>query len=255
MTAETPAAKRMKKAHRSPSYPAIDLETALERARKLLEKEGRTSAPLAAVAQHWGYSPKSSAGLLGVAALKKYGLIVESGAGPTRSFKLSPFALSILLDERPDSVERANAIKEAALRPSIHKELWEKYEGSIPSDATLRHHLRLERNFADNAVGEFIAELRRTIEFAKLGESDTLSGSEDQIQNPRSDTDMTANTPVAGGHKQQGADRTMRVVQLPLSASKWATLQAPFPISEEAWKRMLSVLDAMKPALTEPSEE
>jgi hypothetical protein len=258
MAEESSATKRTKKTHRSPSYPAIDLETALQRARVLLDKEGRTSAPLAAVAQHWSYTPKSSAVLLTVAALKKYGLVEESGSGPTREFRLSQLALKILMDERPDSTERVNAIREAALKPAIHSELWQKYEGSIPSDATLRHYLRLDRKFAESAVGEFIAEFRRTIDFAGLTESDTLSESESDIQTQRSEA-MTAPIPIAGGRQQQGA-QTMRGVQLPLSATKWATLQAPFPLSEAAWKQMMDVLNAMKPALTEsgkrqPDEE
>lgn len=40
-----------------------------------------------------------------------------------------------------------------------------------------------------------------------------------------------------------------RSVQLPLSATTWATLSAPFPLSDEAWGQMIMVLNAMKPAL------
>ena len=40
-----------------------------------------------------------------------------------------------------------------------------------------------------------------------------------------------------------------RVVQLPISQSEWAALQAPFPLTEEKWEQMLDVLNAMKPAL------
>ncbi len=45
------------------------------------------------------------------------------------------------------------------------------------------------------------------------------------------------------------ADRPMRTLQLPYSATEWATLQAAFPLSEAEWDRMLAILNAMKPAL------
>jgi len=45
------------------------------------------------------------------------------------------------------------------------------------------------------------------------------------------------------------ADRPMRTLQLPYSATAWATLQATFPLSEAEWDRMLAVLTAMKSAL------
>jgi hypothetical protein len=42
-----------------------------------------------------------------------------------------------------------------------------------------------------------------------------------------------------------------RTIPLPLSTEDdcWATLTAAWPISEDAWARMLHILDTMKPAL------
>ena len=42
-----------------------------------------------------------------------------------------------------------------------------------------------------------------------------------------------------------------RTIQLPLSISEWATLEAGFPLSETKWNQMLAVLTAMKPALVQ----
>lgn len=44
-------------------------------------------------------------------------------------------------------------------------------------------------------------------------------------------------------------DGNVRDIQLPLSADSWATLRAQFPMSEAAWQRLMTLLDAMKPAL------
>ena len=50
---------------------------------------------------------------------------------------------------------REKAIREAALAPTIHQELWEEYNGNIPSDATLRIELR-KKKFTESAIEEFI---------------------------------------------------------------------------------------------------
>src|SRR5262245_42753968 len=95
-----------RKKERSPNYPAIDLETALARARVLREKEGRNFTPVSAVFKHWGYSSRSSGGLTTLAALKRFGLLDEQGAADSRQVRLSQFAQKILLDDRPGSQER-----------------------------------------------------------------------------------------------------------------------------------------------------
>jgi len=45
-----------------------------------------------------------------------------------------------------------------------------------------------------------------------------------------------------------------RSVQLPVPGTSWVTLQAAFPLSEDAWDQMIMLLNAMKPGLTTPDE-
>ncbi len=240
-----------KRRERSPSYPAIDLEKALDRTRELREKEGRHFAPVGAVVQHWGYTTKSSGGIVTLAALRKFGLIDEQGSGENRQVRPSSLALKILLDERPDSRERSAALQEAALSPAIHAELWQQYEGSLPSSQNLSHELRLKRGFTDTAAAELIEEFRRTIAFARLAESDTMSGQgEDKAKGE--DEHRMAPSPSHDTKQQQHPvlpEPALRTIQLPLSIDQWATLAAPFPITDLAWTQMIAVLDAMKPAL------
>lgn len=42
---------------------------------------------------------------------------------------------------------------------------------------------------------------------------------------------------------------TPKVITLALSPSKWALLEAPFPVSEDEWAQMMRVLEAMRPGL------
>jgi hypothetical protein len=164
------------KRQRSPAYPGINLAQAIKRADEFYQHEKRNPAGFNAAAQHWGYSATSSGVLITAAALKSFGLMteLESGSGG-RTFKISELGLRIVADKRPDSSERDAAIRQAALMPKIHAQLWRKYNGSLPSDTELSHRLNWDWQFNENAIPVFIKEFRDTISFAKLSESDTIS--------------------------------------------------------------------------------
>ncbi len=153
---------------RSPSYPYLDLQGALEKAAILWHAEGRHAASISVVMQHWGYREESSTGYSCVAALKKFGLVDHDGMGETRQIKLSGLALRILLDDDPQSDERRAALREAALGPRIHAELWERYGIDLPSDQSLKRFLVLERSFNEASVDELLAEYKATMAFAGL---------------------------------------------------------------------------------------
>ena len=166
---------------RSPAYPAIDLPAAIKRAGVIYAHEKRNSVSFVIAAEHWGFKAKSSGALTTVAALKSFGLIkdVESASG--RRIQLTETALRILLDERPESVDRLTLVKQAALSPKMHQILWKKYGTELGSEADLRHQLIFDYKFNENAVSDFIKEYKDTIVYAKLTDSDTISqGTEDK---------------------------------------------------------------------------
>ena len=160
------------KKQRSPSYPGIPLQEAIERARLFYKKEGKHEALVPTAITHWGYSSKSSGGLITVAALKTYGLMADKGGGTDRKVFLTPFGLNLILDERTVSPDRDRAIQQAALTPKIMAELWAKYGRDLPSHETLRHYLRVEREFNDNAVNDVIKVYQANLDFARLGQED-----------------------------------------------------------------------------------
>lgn len=177
--ASVEAAAAARKRTRSPAYPYVNLEDALERAKQFYGHEGRNAANISVVGKHWGYTEGSSSTAQTVAALISYGLMQDEGTGDKRAVRLTNSALRILLDTRPDSSERAELIKQAALSPKIHRQLWDKWE-SLPSDASLRHILLFdwETPFNENTVDYFIKEFRETIAFAKLSKADKAGGKE-----------------------------------------------------------------------------
>lgn len=245
-TTETPADEtsvEKKGKPRSPGYPGIDLERALSLASVIHSHEGTQEAPLTAVWQDWGMTPKSGPARVYVAALKRFGLL-DGGVGKVR---LSRLALDIIQDEREDSTERVARIKDAARKPEIHAELWEKYQGKLPSDANIKWYLTRERGFTNRGADELIQQFRRTISFARLDagdlqseqQGDKLIGEEGKRVGAR-----TADILPPGG--------PVREVPIPIPGSAWPILKASFPLTKDAWNKMLVVLKAMEDGLTLP---
>lgn len=260
---------------RSPGYPGIDLQNALRRAWEFYTQEKRNAANIGVAVEHWGFKPKSSGGLVAVAALKAFGLLGDTGSGKGRKVQLTELALRILLDKRPDSAERDAAIKEAALRPKIHAALWAKYLADLPSDDNLRHELIFERKFNENAVGDFIREYRETIGYAKLKNSDTVSGSEEdkteESQMPRSDQRLTGVTdpppvpktptdwmaPAGSGEPQRSQATAVKAqppaveISVPVGTTDdgtvvFARIAFGAPLRKEMLNRLKQVLNALE---------
>ena len=108
------------------------------------------------------------------ATLISFGLLKDEGTGDKRKLQLTlEAALRILLDRVP-TAERAELIKQVALLPKIHKQLWDRWGQSRPSNVEVRH--RVDRGvgapFNDKSVDGFIKEYSETIRFAKLDQSD-----------------------------------------------------------------------------------
>jgi hypothetical protein len=150
---------------RSPSFPFISLPEALERARAFFDREHRHETEPEVAVRHWGYSPRSSGGNQTLAALRAFGLLEMVGEGKVR---LTERAVRILLDEREESPEREQLLRQAALSPALHSRIWERYKGVLPSDATLRLYLVADEGFNERSVDEFIAELKETLEHAGI---------------------------------------------------------------------------------------
>jgi hypothetical protein len=232
---------------RSPNFPYIPLEQALARAAIIWQHEHRHDVAPETVVEHWGYSPKSSGGRQTIAALRHFGLLEGRGD----KIRLTQLAQSIMLGEQ-GSPQWLQDLREAALRPSVHKEIWDKYDGHLPSDQNLRRYLIMERSFSEGGAAELISELRATFEFAKLeeGEADNLfSGSGDNF---------AADEPMASTFTEHPLSNTRqrsnRQIQLPYSPTAWAVLQASFPLTDDEWDQMLAVLTAMRPALVKQDD-
>ena len=164
-----------RKKDRSPNFPFISLEAAIDRARAFYEEERRGSAPVARAAKHWKYSPASSGLLQTIAALKSYGLMVDEGPGAERRLKLTEMALRIILDTRTGSSERLELIKRAALNPSVSSDVHGNWPDGLPSEDTVNHYLIFERGFAPQNASRAVKILKDNQRIAALYSGDYLS--------------------------------------------------------------------------------
>jgi hypothetical protein len=255
------------KKHRSPAYPAVDLAEALQKAEALRKEAGRNEVHVEVAMGAMGFAPKSGWGMAVLSALLKYGLLDDEGKGETRKVKLTSLALEILLDDRPDSPERIERLKRAALLPAIHKEIWDRYQGALPGDGTLRVYLRRDRRFGDSAADEVTKVFRSTVAYARLGEPVSMSPATEDKNEFAGELTMTPPETITGQgvSEQQKNDhptdngtprnapsqRTNRTVQIPLTkAPSWALLQVPFPMTAEDWQELLEFLNLMESPLT-----
>jgi len=229
-----------RKRTRSPAYPFINLETALNRARQFYDKEQRNAANITVATKHWGFVEGSSNGWSTVAALISFGLMEDEGTGDRRIVRLTQSALRILLDNRQDSAERTELIKNAALAPKIHRQIWEKWGTGLPSDAQLRHTLLFdwETPFNENAVDSFISEYRSTVAYSKLAESDKDGTSEIQEEGripeeSPADLPRTVNPVSEGVPAVSPKPRTLVVPEVPaIPTSKMHMQEFVVPLSD-----------------------
>ncbi|TFC06756.1 hypothetical protein [Cryobacterium mannosilyticum] len=263
----TAAGKRSR--GRSPAYPAIGLEKAVQRVRLLWLKDKQYSVPVSTVAPIWGYASLNGPAALTVSALVKFGLVDSEGSKDDRTIAVTDLAVQIL--NHPSSDARREYLKEAALLPPIHVEMWDLYGVHLPSDANLLWKLVRERGFTDTGAKEFIREYRETIAFAELGVDDA---SEADLEEPLDDVvemvDVAVpeallsptrpglgviagfTTPVTLVDPNSATPLIQNYpIPIALQGRPPVIVSGAFPLSDAEWAQFTAVLEAMRPVLVQ----
>jgi hypothetical protein len=176
-----------------------------------------------------GYSFNSSTGKLALAAMRSFELFENVQGGTNATVKLTTLALDIASDYVRESAKWWEAVKQVALAPNVHRQLWDKYGPNLPADDELRRYLVRELKFNDNAVGPFIQEYKNTIEFAKLSEPDIIdedngesSDHDDNSPPPSPKSRLDRNRRVTTGLKEDvfSLDEGSVILQWPERLSK-----------------------------------
>jgi hypothetical protein len=242
-------------------FPFVALGRAIERARELYKVANGYEVPIGTAVGAWGYAEKSSGGQQTAAALKAFGLIEDVGGGDIRKVKLTDFAMRIIRDPRDISPDRDALIREAALKPTIHRDIIEKYAGMPPSDEALKAYLLMDRGLKDEAVPEFIREFAATMSFAKIAESGTIQDMREEGSPPASETSM-AQAPVTAPSQapnpsdiaRQLLEESVTSVRYPKAKSPMlkevfnldegpVTLEFPSDLSQESYEDLKDQLD------------
>lgn len=186
-----------KKAVRSPNYPSLSLGDALTKARSIYDAENRLPATPQVLLGHMGYdNPETGPAGRAFSALRQYGLITEPEPG---RWRVSDNCFRYF--ELPEaSPERLSILREAGRSPALFKDLLGRYKDVLPSDASLRSDLVLEKGFNTNTVADFIKVFRATINLAKLlegGYTPTDAGEPEGQSKPAGGTPVQQQPPAA----------------------------------------------------------
>jgi hypothetical protein len=214
--------------------------------RELYERERQHPTAVETIVRHWGYKSMSGPANLSLAALKKFGLLTDEGRGSERRGRLTHLAVDIIAN--PDPTVRTNAIKQAALLPSMHQELWGKYQNSLPSDAKLRWELEGQRGFTPRGAEDFIRQYKQTVAFAQLDSDDqtTLAATSDSEDE---EVIVGQDEPAQRQSFARPIDNSAARFPIPIFNGKIVVVEGEFPLSEEDWNQFMTVLGVMKPAL------
>ncbi|NEA32137.1 hypothetical protein [Streptomyces sp. SID13031] len=249
-------------------YPSLNLEQAIERARVLFERERYNAAPIDLVARHWGFKTiKTGPASTAYSAVKQFGLLDETGSGDQRKASISQRARAILT--APEDVRRSE-IREAALEPTMNRQIWERYGIHTGSPETFNWHLISEMGFSDTGAREFAKQYEATIHFAGLMDEEFPASVETDRDDLGSlDSSAASNYPVAptvdvwqastGERVEVPVHHTPSTVRpsrhaIPLVGGKVVILEGEFPLTEAAWQGFMTVLQAFKPGLVQQDQ-
>jgi hypothetical protein len=235
--------KPRKPGKRSPGYPMISLDEAIQKAKILWDKDKNNDIPLAAAYEHLGYKSKGGYPARIIAALKKFELISEKQNG----IKLTEEAVDLVLHE-PSDERYIEIVKKLALKPTIYEKLFNEYKGSLPSDSTLKITLIKDYDFNPESVEDFISSFKKTIEFAGLSKENKESQTEGQGKSPpkKEDRLMSVLESIASGKKP------IIEIPIPLSDTEFAYIKIPYPLTSEQWNKIEGILRAYNPTPNKP---
>ena len=232
---------------RSPNYPGIDLETAIEAVHALHKgnlSQGQFTPDDAATA--WGYRGPSGPVRVRLAALRQYGLLdSQRGENP----KLSRRARTFLLRNQA-SREYRDELEGAALTPTFFREIRDSRPDA--SDGVLRQYLIVDRNFTDDGAERLIAVYRATMRLAGLDRNDTVSRLQEDDSSLDGEDDVSSITTerrppiVSTAPPSLSADHTRVPLRL-MGGALVAAVELPTAMTEAAWQQMVTMLEALKP--------
>lgn len=244
--------------HRSPNYPGVDLENAIESVTTLYGMVKRGEFTLEDATKAWGYTSASGPVRVRMAALRQFGMLSgKRGENPM----LSRIGLTFVIRNQ-SSREYQEALRYAAMNPPLFAKAMETKPNA--SDNALREWLLMDENFSDEGASRFVEVFRNTIRLAALDDNDVISGlTEDESWLESEDTPMVS-TPTNTEHEpistlvqeapRLSAEHTRVPLRL-LGGSLTVAVELPTSMTERAWEQMISMLNALKPGYVPEADD
>ena len=237
---------------RSPNYPKLNLEEAIERVRKVYQAEHTHLTPKVAVAQHLGYKGINGSSARLITALKHYGLLEEHDKDRVRVADDAMTILELPLSD-PDRIE---ALRRVAFAPQVLADLEATYEGKPPSDVNIRHHL-LRKKFLPQAADEVIRIYRDNLELvaeqAPEYDTEVVEDGPPEVEKPMQPTQEVQPTVPTGGRttgsRMVEPDVVIppsTVLQFKISGNSTARIELTGDVTQEAIGRLAVILNAQK---------
>jgi hypothetical protein len=145
--------------HRSPNYPRLAFDSALEKTRAIYAQQHKHSASRDVIAQALGYTTFNGASKAVITALKHYGLLEPAGDG----LRVSADAIRVIELPQGDP-EWTTALVRMVFAPSVFADLRSKYGEPLP--LSIRRVL-VTQEFAPHAADEIIRVYRANFEFVR----------------------------------------------------------------------------------------
>lgn len=144
---------------RSPNYPAVSFPEAMQMARAIYAKAQRHKTEKENLARILGYQGLNGKSLRLLGTLNAHGLL----AGTKAEMGVTEMGETAIVDPS-GSDSRYEALVECAYKPSIYRELMDKYEWNPPSDEIIRSYV-LKSGYSTAAAESIIRNFRDTVEF------------------------------------------------------------------------------------------
>lgn len=243
--------KKKSKAMRGRTSPSHTLEDAIEGAKKVFESLGTADHARDDAAQAMGYKPGSGAANSRVGSLTHYGLLDRNGA----RYRISDLARKII--EYTEENERKQAVAEAAISPSLYRELAERFDGQ-PLPPMLPNILSRDYGVVSKSTEEVSSRFEETLRYAGLL-SDNRVRARLGHQNSGTVQEQGDDEPANSRHSASNTDQNHSGPQtsgyrIPLKQGREAILTIPRNVESSDLERIKKWIDLMEEVLTEDLE-
>lgn len=262
---------------RSPAYPHFGLSEAVGMVKQIVPVADESQAvSLPVAAQALGLKPESSWLNLRLAALKKFGLIEDLPAGATRERRLQlTNTAMMLISLSPEDPIHQVLRRQAAMRPAIYEDLWERFGPILAGNEPMREYLVKERQFNPQSVDALLENFRSTVEYAGLMEraltfdevAEAIGAGGRKHRAPAKEQTPVRESAVAGlgqtllglssaqmqaMREKMEAAAGRRTTAIPLDGNEDAVLQIPREMTTQRWQTIIDTLELWKKQTLQP---